>query len=63
MASSLNDALLVIDIIFWIFFLFSLAVYKETRSDAAKYLAYASAILSVVGLILLLVELGLLSPS
>jgi protein-S-isoprenylcysteine O-methyltransferase Ste14 len=59
----IDGALLVINLLIWVFFAFLLAIYKKTESDIAKYLSYALAILSIVGLILLLVELRVLNQS
>jgi Ca2+/H+ antiporter len=53
----IDGALLVINLLIWVFFAFSLAIYRKTKSDVAKYLSYSLAILSIVGLILLLKNL------
>ncbi len=55
----LDATLFVINFLLWVFFLISLAIYKKTESPIAKYISYALAILSVVGLILLLSGLNL----
>lgn len=63
MPDPLNTELLVINVLLWILFLFSLVLYDKTESNIVKYLSYFLFISAVAVLILTLIEIRLLVPS